>query len=156
MLTSNDRANSLRIFGTEAESGTCDFSAEFQRGVRKMLTGRSVLIAEDEPITAMDLAAAVSHEHGHVIGPVSTLAEGMKLVAAGLVHGAILDVQLVDGDVTPLAHVLLDGGAAVVFHSASPIPAEITARHGPVRYCMKPTVSDVVVAHLVKGFAARN
>jgi DNA-binding NarL/FixJ family response regulator len=120
-----------------------------------MLTGRNVLIAEDEPITAMDLGAAVTHVHGHVIGPVATLAEGMRLVASGDVHGAILDVQLIDGDVTPLAHALLDGGAAVVFHSASPIPAEIIARHGPVAYCLKPTVSDLVVAHLVKGFAAK-
>ncbi len=118
-----------------------------------MLTGRRVLIAEDEPITAMDLAAAVAEVQGHVIGPVSTLAEGMKLVAAGLIHGAILDVQLADGEVTPLAHILLTGGAAVVFHSASPIPAEITARHGPIAYCLKPTVSDRVVAHLIKGFA---
>ena len=120
-----------------------------------MLTGRSILIAEDEPITAMDLVAAVTHAHGSVLGPVSTVTEGMKLVAAGLVHGAILDVQLFDSDVTPLAHVLLDGGANIVFHTASPIPAEITARHGPVQCCMKPMVSDLVVAHLIKGFEAR-
>jgi response regulator of citrate/malate metabolism len=120
-----------------------------------MLTGRSVLIAEDEPVTAMDLAAAVTQAHGQVVGPVSTLAEGMALVAAGIVHGAILDVQLTDGEVTPLAHALLDGGATVVFHSASPIPAEITARHGAMAYCIKPTVSDRVVARLVDGFAAK-
>jgi DNA-binding NarL/FixJ family response regulator len=119
-----------------------------------MLIGRNVLIAEDEPITAMDLAAAVTHVHGQVIGPVSTLVEGMRLVAAGLVHGAILDVQLIDGEVTPLAHALLGGGATVVFHSASPIPAAITARWGAMAYCLKPTVSDTVVARLISGFAA--
>jgi AmiR/NasT family two-component response regulator len=119
-----------------------------------MLTGRRVLIAEDEPITAMDLAAAVAVADGQLIGPVSTVAEGMRLVAAGLVHGAILDVRLIDGEVTPLAHALLDGGATVVFHSASPIPAAITARHGAMAYCLKPTVSDHVVARLISGFAA--
>ena len=119
-----------------------------------MLTGRNVLIAEDEPITAMDLAAAVTHARGNVIGPVSRLAEGMRLVAAGLVHGAILDVQLFDAEVTPLAHVLLHGGATVVFHSASPIPSKITARHGDIAYCLKPTISDQVVARLISGFAA--
>jgi DNA-binding NarL/FixJ family response regulator len=119
-----------------------------------MLTGRSVLIAEDEPITAMDLAAAVTQVHGQVVGPVATLAEGMRLAASGLVHGAILDVQLIDGEVTPLAHLLLDGGATVVFHTASPIPDAITARHGAVAYCLKPVVSDRVVAKLIDGFAA--
>jgi DNA-binding NarL/FixJ family response regulator len=124
-----------------------------------MLTGCSILIAEDEFITALDLAAAVAHERGQVIGPVSTLEEGMKQVAAGLVHGAILDINLVDGEITPLAHTLLEGGAAVVFHSASPIPAEITARHGPMVHCMKPMVSDRVVARLIevlKGQRAAN
>ena len=118
-----------------------------------MLDGRRVLIAEDEPITAMDLAAAVTHAHGEVVGPISTLAEGMRWVAAGLVHGAILDVRLIDGEVTPLAHVLLDSGATVVFHSASPIPAAITARHGTMAHCLKPTVSDLVVARLISRFA---
>ena len=56
----------------------------------------------------------------------------------------------IDGEITPLAHMLLEGGAAVVFHSASPIPAEITARHGPMIHCMKPMVSDHVVARLVE------
>jgi len=121
-----------------------------------MLANRSVLIAEDEPVTALDLMTAVTHADGKVVGPVSTLAEGMRLVAAGLVHGAILDVQLVDGEVTALAHVLLDAGAAVVFHSAGPVPAEITARHEAVVCCRKPTVSDDVVAHLIDRFAARD
>jgi DNA-binding NarL/FixJ family response regulator len=119
-----------------------------------MLTCRSILIAEDEPVTALDLAAAVTQAQGQVVGPVHTLAEGMRLVAEGLVHGAILDVQLPDGEVTPLAQVLLDGGATVVFHSASAIPSVITERYGPMAYCLKPTVSDVVVARLIEGFAA--
>ena len=119
-----------------------------------MLEGRNILIAEDEPVTALDLAAAVAHANGLVVGPVSTIAEGMKLVAQGLVHGAILDVQLSDGAVTPLAHHLLGRGVAVIFHSASPIPPEILLRHGPMTYCRKPMVSDRVVAHLVERILA--
>ena len=91
----------------------------------------------------------MTHVQGHVLGPVSTVAAGMRLAAEGFVHGAILDVNLLDGEVTPLAHILLDGGAAVIFHSASPIPEEITARHGPMVYCLKPMSSDTVVAHLI-------
>ena len=57
-----------------------------------MLHGRSVLIAEDEPVTAMDLMHAVEADNGRVLGPFSTLAAGLAANrAAEVVHGAILD-----------------------------------------------------------------
>lgn len=112
-----------------------------------MLTDRRVFIAEDEPITAMALDAAVRDAHGDPVG-VGSVAEGTRALAEGHFHGAILDVRLSDGDVTPLAHILLDRGVAVVFHTASPVPREITDRHGKVARCPKPMPPDWIVRHL--------
>ena len=113
------------------------------------LEGHKVLIAEDEPITAFDLMLAVQAANGEVLGPFSTVAAGLAAYrAAELLHGAILDVELADAHVTPLAHELLGRGVKVVFHSGSDIPQEIFDRHGPVPHCKKPMVSDEVVARL--------
>jgi hypothetical protein len=119
-----------------------------------MLTNRRILIAEDEPFTAMDLAQAIAASHGLVLGPFFTVAAGLAAHrAAEAVHGAILDVRLSDGEVTPLAHELLDRGVKVIFHTASAIPREITDRHGELPLCAKPAQSDAVVAHLVHHLA---
>jgi hypothetical protein len=40
------------------------------------------------------LAAAVTEEHGEVIEPVSSLVQGLNMVAAGFIEAAILDVGL--------------------------------------------------------------
>ena len=115
-----------------------------------MLADRRVFIAEDEPATALDLEMAVREAHGEPVS-VCSVAEGLRMLAEdSRVHGAILDVHLGDQEVTPLAHVLFDRGVAVVFHTASPIPSEITSRHGAVRRCPKPMPSDWVIRHLAE------
>lgn len=113
-----------------------------------MLQSRRVLIAEDEPFTAYDLAQSIKEADGVVLGPIASVKEGLELVAEHTIHAAILDVQLADGEVTPLAHLLFERGVVVVFHTASPVPAEITRRHGNVPLCRKPMVSDQVVRHV--------
>lgn len=112
-----------------------------------MLTDRRVFIAEDEPFTAMALDLAVRDAHGEPVG-VASLAEGRRALAEGHFHGAILDVRLIDGEVTPLAHILFDRGVAVVFHTASPVPVEIIDRHGQVAHCPKPMPPEWVVRRL--------
>ncbi len=113
-----------------------------------MLTNRRVFIAEDEAATALDLELAVRDAHGEPLG-VASVAEGLRALAnEPEVDGAILDVHLGDEEVTPLAHVLFQRGVAVVFHTASPIPGEITSRHGAVSRCPKPMPADWVIRHL--------
>jgi DNA-binding NtrC family response regulator len=113
-----------------------------------MLSQRRVLVAEDEVIIASELAAAVVDAGGEVVGPVASVREGLALLGREAVHAAILDVRLTDGEVSPIAHALLERGAVVVFHSASPVPREITDRHGDVVVCPKPMQSDDVVYKL--------
>jgi DNA-binding NtrC family response regulator len=113
-----------------------------------MLSRRRILVAEDELIIASELAAAVEEAGGEVVGPVASVREALALLGREDVHAAILDVRLVDGEVSPIAHALLERGAVVVFHSASPVPREITDRHGDVVICPKPMQSDRVVYKL--------
>lgn len=69
--------------------------------------GLRVLIAEDDYIIALDIAECVESLGGEVIGPVDSAARGISTVNYARPDIALLDVQLRDGLVTPLAALLL-------------------------------------------------
>jgi DNA-binding NarL/FixJ family response regulator len=115
-----------------------------------MLNHRRILIAEDEALIAYELAQAVEDAGGEVVGPVATVREGLELLSKEEVHAAILDVRLVDRDVAPIAAVLLEKGKVVVFHTASPVPAEIVDRFGVPVVCPKPMQSGQVIIRLAR------
>ncbi|MGH7011154.1 MAG: hypothetical protein ACREEX_09975 [Caulobacteraceae bacterium] len=118
-----------------------------------LLRNRRVLIAEDEPIVALDLASAIEEACGEVAGPVASIKEGLAILAMKDVHAAILDVQLADEEITPLAFTLLAGRKAVVFHTATIVPPAILERHGEVDVCQKPAHSSEVVRRLAEAIA---
>jgi DNA-binding LytR/AlgR family response regulator len=113
-----------------------------------MLSRRRILVVEDEILTATELTAAIADADGEVVGPVATVHDGLALLARAEVDGAVLDVGLLDRDVTPVAIALLERGKAVVFHTASHVPAAITEQFGEVAVCPKPTPSNQVVVRL--------
>ena len=67
-----------------------------------LLNQVSVLIVENEPFIALDLATAVEEARGKVIGPAGSVREALMLIERHLVQAAVLDVNLSDRDVTPL------------------------------------------------------
>jgi DNA-binding NarL/FixJ family response regulator len=113
-----------------------------------MLHHVRVFIAEDDPIVALGLAISVADAHGEVIGPCASIREAFILIREAAPTAAILDVQLVDGEVTPVAEVLLNLGVPVIFHSGVGIPATLTNRNPNLRLCAKPTGPDTVVKRL--------
>ena len=115
-----------------------------------MLERRRILIAEDEALIALELAAAVESAGGEVVGPVASVKEGLQLLDQEDVDAAILDVRLIDRDAAPIATLLLERGRAIVFHSASPVPAEVVDRFGAPVVCPKPMPSDLVATHLAR------
>jgi DNA-binding LytR/AlgR family response regulator len=70
------------------------------------LSGLRVLIVEDDALAALDVAESVEAFGGEVLGPVAAAAEGVALLRRIRPHMALLDVQLRDGFVTPLATAL--------------------------------------------------
>jgi DNA-binding response OmpR family regulator len=63
----------------------------------------SILVVEDEPLTALNIAMEVEGARGTVIGPASSVSVAIDLIHKNDVDGAVLDVHLTDGDVTPVA-----------------------------------------------------
>jgi hypothetical protein len=60
------------------------------------------------------------------------------LIEQHLVQAAILDVNLSDRDVTPIAELLIGGGVPVIFYSGLALPAALRERYPSA--CVTPPV----------------
>ena len=80
------------------------------------LAGRRILVAEDEYLVARDIARIVTAMGGQVLGPVGRLAQALELSRGrAVLHGAVLDVQLGEEQIYPLADELIARGVPVIF-----------------------------------------
>ena len=81
--------------------------------------GCRILLVEDAPIVALDLAQLLDQEGFEVVGPALNLEEGMRLAS---VHGpgldwAVLDFDLGGRNATPIADILLQWRIPIVWCS---------------------------------------
>jgi CheY-like chemotaxis protein len=119
-----------------------------------LLNQVSVLIVENEPFIALDLATAVEEARGKVIGPAGSVREALMLIEQHLVQAAILDVNLSDRDVTPIAELLIEGGVPVIFYSGLALPAALRERYPSASIYKKPTPPVQLLNKLVALIAA--
>lgn len=83
------------------------------------LAGKRVLIVEDDYFIAFDMAEDFARLGAVVLGPVSSVAEALRLLAGpDAVDGAMLDVNLVSELVFPLAEALRERGIPFAFATA--------------------------------------
>jgi DNA-binding response OmpR family regulator len=114
-----------------------------------LLNQVSVLIVEDEPFIALALATAVEKARGNVIGPAGSVREALMLIERHLVQAAVLDVNLSDRDVTPIAELLIEGGVPVIFYSGLALPAALRERFPSASVFKKPTPPVQLLTRLV-------
>lgn len=107
-----------------------------------------MLIVEDEPLIAMCLASAVEDFDGVVVGPTATVAGAMEIIETIEVAGAILDCNLADREITPVALLLWERGIPFVLHSAKGIPAELARKVPGLLMVPKPAEAAEVVKQL--------
>jgi CheY-like chemotaxis protein len=102
------------------------------------LSGRRVLVVEDEYFLADDLSRALTQLGAEVIGPVPTRKEALALLAAaGKVDLAVLDINLEDEAVFPVADALAEQGVPFLFATGYD-QASIPARYQHVPRWEKP------------------
>lgn len=102
------------------------------------LTGRNLLVVEDEYFLADDLAAKFRARGASVVGPAASVDEALELLDGGAaVDGAVLDLNLQGEKAFPIADLLLARNVPFVFatgYDASAIPE----RFAGVKRCEKP------------------
>jgi DNA-binding NarL/FixJ family response regulator len=113
-----------------------------------LLNHVSVLVAEDQPFIALDLALAVGDAGGEVVGPAASSEEALALLATGTVAAAILDVNLVDGDCSALVEALVGLDVPFIVHTAVDIPPALATRFSSLVVQIKPCPAANLVAQL--------
>jgi CheY-like chemotaxis protein len=97
-----------------------------------------ILVAEDEHIIGADLCDTVAEAGYHVEGPHGDLPSAMLACQLARPDLAILDVQLGDDVVYPLAEQLMAQGVPVIFHSGVFSQHEIEQRFPAAPTLSKP------------------
>lgn len=118
------------------------------------LRGLQVLVVEDEPFIALDLAFGVEEAGGTALGPASSLAQALALIEAVRPDAAIVDVDLPDGDIGPVLDVLCDE-VPVVVHTGVGLPERLRRAHPEVQVCIKPTSPAELAKRLRNEIEAR-
>ena len=115
-----------------------------------MLVDIPILIVEDEPLIALQLKALVEDVGGKVIGPVGSVRGAMELLQTEVVAAAILDIQLTDGDVTPVAQALAAREVPVILQSGLNPPLALKRLFPDVIVHKKPVSGDFLIERLAE------
>lgn len=116
------------------------------------LNDHSILVVEDEPIFATEIACAIVAAGGSVIGPAYSLTEAFEMIADTEIDGALLDLNLRNEKVFSLADALADRGVPIVFVTGEIWPV-IPERHAGCRVVGKPITDSKVVAAMSSAIA---
>ena len=114
------------------------------------MAGLNVLIAEDDVLTAADLAATFEEMGASIVGPVSTVRDALDIVEqAERLDGAVIDIELRGGTAYPIAAALVKRGTPFVFATGYGQTA-ILASFSNIVACEKP-VSPEQIARALFG-----
>ena len=113
-----------------------------------MLNHALILVAEDEPFIALDVALAIEDAGGKVAGPAASVKEALALIEALPIVAAILDVNLVDGDISPVAERLIAAGIPIILQTGIGLPAKLASRWPDLPVNIKPCVAADLVIQL--------
>jgi two-component SAPR family response regulator len=117
------------------------------------LTGKRVLIAEDEAIVAMDYAAMLSSAGANVVATARSAAEAIELLRQTPVDAAVLDFVLADRNSSVLQATLRKSGVPFVIVSGYP---PVLVRDGSdQRVLHKPVTAEVLCAAVLDACASK-
>lgn len=118
------------------------------------MTQARVLVAEDERIVAFDLCDTVEEAGYAVQGPHPDISSAMLAFQKDKPDVAILDIELDDGKVYPLAQKLVDEDVPIIFHSGRYTSEEMRRRFPEAKTLTKPCPPAEMLAAVNSALAA--
>ena len=115
------------------------------------LEGATVLIVEDEFLILLDLEHTLAGAGAEIT--TATSVEEATAVARQSFDAAVLDVRLPDGDVYPVAHMLLARDVPLVFHSGHAHNENLQEAFPSAIALEKPVRERVLIAALERQIA---
>ena len=82
---------------------------------RQPLDGLRILVAEDNVLAAMELEQVLEECGCETVGPAATVEQALRLAREERLDGAVLDVNLRDQAVFPVADELVRRGVRMIF-----------------------------------------
>jgi DNA-binding NtrC family response regulator len=100
----------------------------------------------------MELEDTLRRRGCEVVGPAATLEEALRLAEAGRIDAAVLDVNLGDGDVTPVLESLRARKVGVVVYTGSAgLPSGVGDRHPDIVVLQKPVQPGRLVGEIQRA-----
>ncbi len=126
-------------------SGSMRFAAPLEKIMGNAdLQGHLILVVEDEPLVALDLAEAFEAK-GAKVTTVSNVSHALTLAEGGGIAGAVLDYELADGNCAGVCHVLKTHNVPFIIYSGVKPESAPTA---DAPQLSKPADPDVVARML--------
>lgn len=121
-----------------------------------MLSGSRVLIVEDEALTAEEIRLLLMEAEGVPVGPVSSLGEARRLLKEGTpMDAALLDVNLTDGQITPVLESLSARGIPTLVYTGGSLPEGVRERHPDLVALSKPVAPARLIGELRRLIGGR-
>jgi CheY-like chemotaxis protein len=114
------------------------------------LSGRSILVVEDEPLIALDLRNIFENAGAYVFAA-TQLPHAMQLAGHPDISAAVLDYRLADGDCTPICTLLSERSVPFVFYSGYDDARELWPDAAHVQ---KPAAGQRVIEAVIGALAA--
>src|SRR5206468_13083494 len=114
-----------------------------------MFSNAPILIAEDNLYLALDLSIAIEEMCGCVVGPASSIAESLRLLATHRIAGAVVDCYLGTRETTPLICQLAERAIPFVIHTDVAVSAAMSSAAPLVPILLKPVQAQAVLACLL-------
>jgi CheY-like chemotaxis protein len=117
--------------------------------VEQPLKDRSVLIVEDDVVLATDLAVMLTAAGCKAVVPTTSVPAALSTIVHYVVDAAILDVNVQNEWVFPVAHALERAGIPFVFLTAYSLDS-IPAEHRGKAFIQKPHVPQDLLENVVR------
>jgi hypothetical protein len=118
-----------------------------------MLSGKRILVAEDNDWIAAALVQTITDHRGIALGPAQTNVGALALIGEHL-DGAILDGNLLDGSITPVARALCDRSIPLVVFTGLGLPSELQRSHPDIPVILKPSPYEAVIRAIAERIQA--
>lgn len=113
------------------------------------LAGAKILVVEDNPVIAYDIADSLEEAKAVAIVR-GRVMDALAAIEEETVDGAVLDVNLPDGVVTPVAERLMARGVPVIFCTGVGLPFALKQRFPDAVVYMKPVMMAQLVGRLAQ------
>jgi DNA-binding response OmpR family regulator len=120
-----------------------------------LISGYKVLLVEDEALLSEVVTAALIDAEAEVVGPAATVGEAQKLAKSERLDAAVLDLNLLDGQITSVLESLLAREIPTVIYTGGELPTSVMKRHPHLLVCKKPVSPAKLIAHIKQATGQR-